>query len=108
MDKPKLVVYDRQMFEVRQTEQFAEWLEGLRDRRARLRITDRIVRLGGGLLGDVQPVGEGISEARIHYGPGYRLYFVRRDKRLMILLCGGDKSTQAGDIARAKALAKEI
>jgi len=93
---------------VRQTEAFADWLTGLRDRRARARILDRIVRIGGGNLGDVAPVGEGVSEARVHYGPGYRLYFIRRGEELIVLLCGGDKSTQARDIERAKTLANEV
>lgn len=96
------------MIEVTQTETFAEWLGGLRDRRAAARVRDRIVRIAGGLLGDVEPVGEGVSEARIHYGPGYRLYFVRRGEALIVLLCGGDKSTQARDIRRAQELAKEV
>lgn len=96
------------MIEMRQTETFAEWLASLRDRRAAQRVRDRIVRIAGGNNGDVEPVGEGVSEARIHYGPGYRLYFVRRGEQLIILLCGGDKSTQARDIARAKTMATEV
>ena len=77
------------MIETRQTEAFVEWLGGLRDRKAVQRIVDRILRIANGNLGDVEPVGEGVSEARIHYGPGYRLYFVRRGEELIILLCGG-------------------
>lgn len=96
------------MIVVRQTEAFAEWLADLRDRRGKQRIADRILRIQGGNLGDVSPVGQGVSEARIHYGPGYRLYFIRRGEELIILLCGGDKSTQARDIARAKTLAVEV
>lgn len=96
------------MLQVQQTEAFADWLTGLRDRRARARILDRIVRIQGGNLGDVSPVGEGLSEARIHYGPGYRLYFIRRGQDLIILLCGGDKSTQARDIERARTMANEV
>lgn len=72
------------------------------------RIADRILRIANGNLGDVEPVGEGVSEARIHYGPGYRLYFIRRGEELIILLCGGDKSTQARDIRLAKQLAEEV
>ncbi|WP_293905261.1 type II toxin-antitoxin system RelE/ParE family toxin [Phenylobacterium sp.] len=87
------------MLEVRQTEAFAEWLGALRDRRAMQRISDRVLRIAVGNLGDVASVGEGVTEARIHYGPGYRLYFVRRGEQLIVLLCGGDKSTQARDIA---------
>lgn len=96
------------MFEVIQTDEFETWLEDLRDRRARAQIAKRIVRVQSGLLGDVEPVGEGVSELRVHYGPGYRLYFVRRGQVVIILLCGGDKSSQARDIARAKDMAKEV
>lgn len=96
------------MFEVRQTDVFARWLEELADSRAASRITQRIIRLQSGLLGDVKPVGEGVSELRIDYGPGYRLYFVQRGKILIVLLCGGDKRTQARDIRKAKALAADL
>lgn len=96
------------MFEVIQTDEFEAWLDGLRDRRAQSQIGKRIVRVQSGLLGDVEPVGEGVSELRIHYGPGYRLYFVRRQQVVIILLCGGDKGSQARDIARAKEMAKEV
>jgi len=95
------------MFEVRQTMRFAMWLAGLRDERARARILKRIDRAKVGNLGDVAPVGEGVSEMRIFYGPGYRVYFVQREQRLVLLLCGGDKSTQAADIEEARALARE-
>lgn len=96
------------MIEVRQTTRFATWLASLRDDRARARILKRVDRTGQGNLGDVAPVGGGVSEMRIFYGPGYRVYFVRRGKELIVLLCGGDKSTQSADIEEAKALAKEI
>ena len=96
------------MFEVRQTERFRKWLAGLRDERARARILKRLDRAQAGNLGDVAPVGEGVSEMRIFHGPGYRLYFVQRGSELIVLLCGGDKSTQAADITEAKAMAKEI
>lgn len=96
------------MAEVRQTERFRKWLTGLRDERARARILKRLDRAKDGNLGDVASVGEGVSEMRIFYGPGYRVYFVQRGKALIVLLCGGDKSSQDGDIAEAKALAKEI
>lgn len=96
------------MFEVRQTAEFAEWLSELRDRRARLRVTARIRRVGDGNLGDVRSVGDGVSELRVDYGPGYRLYFVRRGRVVIVLLCGGDKSTQGADIAMAKSLAQEV
>ena len=93
------------MVEVRQTDLFKNWFAGLRDADARRRIAQRIVRLQSGLLGDVKPVGAGVSELRIDYGPGYRLYFVRRGTDVIILLCGGDKRTQERDIIRAKSLA---
>ncbi len=96
------------MLEVRQTETFARWLRTHRDRRAAARIAERLRRLALGNPGDVKPVGEGLSELRIDYGPGYRVYFLRRGMTLIIVLCGGDKSDQDRDIARAKALAKEI
>ena len=96
------------MIEIRQTVVFAKWMAGLRDRRARAKIAARIDRLALGNAGDVAPVGEGIGELRIHYGPGYRVYFVRRGQTLILLLCGGDKSTQARDIKSAKALAVDL
>ena len=96
------------MFEVRQTEVFAEWLDGLTDPRAASRIAQRIVRLQSGLLGDVKPVGEGVSELRIDYGPGYRIYYVQRGRILIVLLCGGVKRTQARDIRKAKSLAADL
>lgn len=96
------------MFEVRQTRLFAAWLDGLADRRAAERIAQRILCVQSGLLGDVKPVGGGVSELRVDHGPGYRVYFVQRGRVLIVLLCGGDKRTQARDIARAKALAAEL
>lgn len=96
------------MIEVRQTAEFASWLRALRDGQAQKRIAQRLVRVQAGLLGDVKPVGEGVSELRIPHGPGYRLYFIQRGNTLVILLCGGDKSSQARDIAKAKKMAKEF
>ncbi len=95
-------------FEVRQTLEFQAWLNELRDERAQRRIAQRIVRLQAGLFGDVKPVGGGISELRVDYGPGYRVYFVRRERTLIMLLCGGDKSSQDRDIRAAKALAETL
>ena len=95
------------MIEVRQTAVFAKWLSGLRDRMARARIAVRIDRLALGNPGDVKPVGGGVSEMRIDYGPGYRVYFVRRGNVVVLLLSGGDKASQARDIAAAKVLAAE-
>lgn len=96
------------MIEVRQTDVFTEWFAGLPDREARARITVRIRRLSLGNPGDVRPVGSGVSEMRIDYGPGYRVYFVRRGSMVVILLCGGDKRKQGRDIARALELAREV
>ena len=96
------------MIEVRQTERFVTWLTDLRDGRARARILKRLDRARDGNLGDVAPIGAGVSEMRIFYGPGLRVYFVQRGAALIVLLGGGDKSTQATDIAQATALAGEI
>jgi putative addiction module killer protein len=96
------------VIEIRQTDVFAAWFAGLRDREARARITVRIRRLSLGNPGDVRPVGNGVSEMRIDYGPGYRVYFVRRGDTVVVLLCGGDKRGQDRDIARALELAREI
>jgi putative addiction module killer protein len=95
------------MIEIKQTDIFRLWEARLKDRRARTIIATRIMRLAEGLPGDVSPVGEGVSELRIHYGPGYRVYFQQRANILVILLCGGNKRTQARDIALAKKLARE-
>jgi putative addiction module killer protein len=94
--------------EIRQTEHFARWFAGLRDSQARRRIQARIDRLEIGNAGDAKPVGHGISEMRIDYGPGYRVYFVQRGAALVILLAGGDKRTQTQDIAMARNLANTI
>ncbi len=95
------------MVEFRQTETFRKWRQRLKDDRARAMIASRVDRLAFGNAGDVKPVGAGISELRIDYGPGYRVYFLGRGKEIVILLCGGDKSTQAGDIKAAMRLAEE-
>lgn len=95
------------MIEVRQTEDFRHWLRGLTDAQAAKRIAQRIVRVQAGLLGDAK-FFDGIGELRIDHGPGYRVYFVQRGKVLIILLAGGDKSTQGKDIKRAIKLAKEV
>lgn len=94
--------------EVRQSITFEKWLRRLRDLRAAAIIARRIDRLGEGYLGDVKPVGDGVSELRVNYGPGYRVYFVRRGEAWIMLLCGGDKSSQSRDIAAAKIAAKEL
>lgn len=96
------------MVEIRQTDVFVRWLASLRDKRARARVNARIRRLSLGNPGNVKAVGDGISEMRIDYGPGYRVYFIRRGTALIVLLAGGDKSTQDRDIATAKSLAREL
>ena len=94
------------MIEIRKTEIFAKWIDGLRDVRARARILVRIERLAEGNPGDVRPVGEGISEMRIDYEPGYRVYYKKQGNKLVILLAGGDKRSQSRDIKNALNLAK--
>lgn len=96
------------MIEVRKTAVFAQWLDGLRDIQARARIQVRIERLAAVNPGDAAPVGEGVSELRIDHGPGYRVYFKQRGRELILLLAGGDKRTQAGDIKAALRLAREL
>ena len=96
------------MIEIRQTEAYDRWFESLRDRQARTRIDIRVRRLSLGNPGDVKPVGEGVSELRIDYGPGYRVYFVQRGQTLVVLLAGGDKRTQARDIKAALELARNL
>jgi putative addiction module killer protein len=96
------------MIEIRKTDEFAEWLDSLRDIRARARILIRIERLAAGNPGDVKPVSAGVSEMRIDYGPGYRVYFIKRGRELIILLAGGDKSTQSGDIKIALRLVRNL
>ena len=96
------------MLEIRKTELFAQWLDGLRDIHARARVQARIERLAGGNAGDVKPVGEGVSELRIDCGPGYRVYFKKRGHEIVILLAGGDKSTQTTDIKTALRLARNL
>lgn len=95
------------MIEVRQTTTYSEWFDHLRDRQAQARINVRIRRLSLGNFGDVRSVGAGVSELRIDYGPGYRVYFVQRGAALVILLCGGDKGTQDRDIRLAKELVRK-
>ena len=97
------------MIEVRQTEEFTKWIGKLRDSTARAKIATRIRRIElQGNFGDVAPVGEGVSELRIHYGPGYRVYFVQDGDQIVILLCGGDKDSQDRDITTAKEMAEEL
>ncbi|QXX83585.1 MULTISPECIES: type II toxin-antitoxin system RelE/ParE family toxin [Providencia] len=95
------------MKELKQTEAFRLWESKLKDKRAKTIIAMRLFRLANGLAGDATPVGEGISELRIHHGPGYRVYFQQRGNTIILLLCGGDKSSQSRDITLAKTLAKK-
>ena len=96
------------MIEIRKTDLFANWLDNLRDIQAKARVLVRIERLASGNAGDVKPVGEGVSEMRINFGPGYRVYFVQRGSELIILLAGGDKSSQPRDIKAAIRLAQNL
>ncbi|WP_299734787.1 type II toxin-antitoxin system RelE/ParE family toxin [uncultured Endozoicomonas sp.] len=96
------------MITIKQTDTYCKWERRLKDFRAKAAIAARIFRLANGLAGDVSPVGQGVSELRVHYGPGYRVYFRHHGSEIIILLCGGDKSTQSRDIEAAKRLAKEM
>jgi putative addiction module killer protein len=96
------------VFEVRKTDEFVRWLDGLRDVRARARVLVRLERGVAGNFGDSKPVGQGVSELRIDYGPGYRVYFTRQGQWIVILLAGGDKSGQTADIKTAVRLAKNL
>ena len=100
--------YTRGMVEIVETHEFARWIDNLKDIQAQARIQTRINRLILGHPGDARPVGEGVSELRIDYGPGYRVYYCLRGDTLIILLAGGDKNTQNADIQTAQKLAREI
>ena len=100
--------YNQSVIEIRKTEAFERWFLGLRDRKAVARVASRIDRLQLGLFGDVKTVGEGVSEMRIDYGPGYRIYFLQRSREVVILLAGGDKRTQSRDIEKARELARVL
>ena len=108
IDKGNIVLYKGQAFQLAETDVFHRWLGSLADRRAAVRIVDRIKRASNGNFGDAKPVGSGVSEMRIDTGPGYRVYFFRRGKELVILLCGGDKKSQKADIAHALRMKEEI
>ena len=96
------------MIEIRETEAFSKWIDGLKDIRTRARILVRIERLATGNPGDVQPVGEGVSELRINYGSGYRVYFRKIGRKVIILLAGGDKSSQSKDIKTVLRLSRNL
>ena len=96
------------MFEVLTTDEFDRWLSDLADERARTKIASRVARLRFGNAGDAKPVGEGVSEMRVHHGPGYRVYYKQTNKTIIVMLCGGDKSTKEKDVRRAKKMAAEL
>lgn len=96
------------MFEVLTTDEFDKWLSDLADERARTKIVSRVARLRFGNAGDAKPVGEGVSEMRVHHGPGYRVYYKQTRKTIIVMLCGGDKATQEKDVRRAKKMAAEL
>lgn len=96
------------MLEIRKTEAYVQWIDNLRDLQARARVQVRIERLAAGNPGDIKAVGEGVSELRIDYGPGYRVYFTKRGREVVILLAGGDKTTQSADIRIALRLARNL
>ena len=102
-------VYGRHVqYEIRSTETFDSWLDGLRDSRAATAIARGVVKLSAGLFGNVKPVGDGVREMKVDVGAGYRVYFVTRGQTVIVLLCGGDKSSQVRDIARANAMVREL
>ena len=96
------------MLEVQKTDEFDEWLSNLADQKARQKLLPALSASASAIPGDVKPVGTGVSEMRVSYGPGYRVYFKQTDKTVVLLLCGGDKSTQEKDIKRAKEIAAEL
>ena len=102
------MVYTCRVYQIRRSETFSTWLADLSDGRARARIAQRIDRLAAGNPGDVEPVGKGVSELRIDYGPGYRVYFKRTDRIVYVLLCGGTKGTQEADIRQAIVIAESL
>jgi putative addiction module killer protein len=108
IDKQYPMDYNQNMIEIRQTEEYRKWFRGLHDKNARARIDIRIRRMSLGNPGDVKPVGDGISEIRIDYGPGYRVYFLNKNNWLVILIAGGDKRTQELDIRKSKEIARNL
>lgn len=108
LDDSESVTYKLHMYVLRQTPVFRKWISGLKDLRAKQAIAKRMVRIEAGTLGDTKLLSGGIGEFRIHQGPGYRLYFVRRGTTVILLLCGGDKGSQERDISLAQQLAREI
>lgn len=107
IDSRQDVFYKRQPFNVYRTAEFDRWIAGLKDGRTRARLLDRIDRLAGGNFGDFQSVGDGVLELRLHFGSGFRIYYMWTGPSLVLLLSGGDKGSQKRDIAKAKKMAKE-
>jgi putative addiction module killer protein len=101
------IFYNRLMLQIIESQTFQDWISTLKDREGRARINDRIMRLAAGNFGDTRSVGGGVEELRFKFGPGYRVYFLRKGNRIVVLLAGGDKGTQIKDISRAKALAQD-
>jgi putative addiction module killer protein len=108
IDKFSAVRYEGQVFQIRESLEFAKWFGALRDRKASAKVADRLRRASDGNFGDVKHEGGGLSALRVDYGPGYRVYFSQRGKELVVLLCGGDKRTQDRDIKHAKQLKSEL
>ncbi|GHT68630.1 addiction module antitoxin RelB [Spirochaetia bacterium] len=108
LDFPYSIGYTKNMITVRETEHFKTWIRAINDRQTKQIINARIRRISTGNFGDTKPVGDGISELRIDYGPGYRVYYIRRGDELVILLCGSDKSTQDETIKAAKKIAENL
>ncbi len=108
IDSLQDVSYNGHSYTIEQTDQFADWLKSLRDRNGRVRILKRLRRLADGQFGDVKPVGDGVHELRMFFGPGYRAYFMRRGEMVILLLAGGDKDSQFQDIVLAKELARSV
>ena len=98
----------RFMYTIKPLPEFSDWLASLKDPLTRARLVRRLEKVGRGLLGDIEPVGEGVSEMREHFGPGWRMYYIERNGALIVMLGGGDKATQRADIAKAISLARTI
>ncbi|SNX28916.1 putative addiction module killer protein [Polynucleobacter meluiroseus] len=100
--------YNLSMYTIKETPEFQDWLDGIRDLKTRIRLAKRLAKVRNGNLGDTEPVGDGISEMREHFGPGWRMYYIKQGKIIIVMLGGGDKSTQAADIKAAKKILKTL
>jgi putative addiction module killer protein len=96
------------MYTVKETPEFQDWLESIRDLKTKIRLAKRLVKVRNGILGDVEPVGDGVSEMREHFGPGWRMYFIKQGNVVIVMLGGGDKSSQSADIKAAKKILKTL